>query len=43
MAKAVITFKLMPEAPDTNLTSIKEKASVIAKNAGAIGQMQTKE
>ena len=43
MAKAVITFKLMPEAPDTNLSTIKDKASVIAKKAGAIGEMQVKE
>jgi len=43
MAKAVVTFKLMPEAPDVDLASIKKKALAIAKDAGSIGQMQAKE
>ena len=43
MAKAVITFKLMPESPEVNLNQIKEKALVIAKKHGAIGEMQAKE
>ena len=43
MAKAVITFKLMPESPHANLSSIKKKAEIIAKDAGAIGEMQIKE
>ena len=43
MANAIITFKLMPESPDIDLEPIKEKALKIAKEAGAIGQMQSKE
>ena len=43
MAKAIVTFKLMPEAPDADLASIKKKALAIAKDAGSIGQMQAKE
>ncbi|HLC91388.1 MAG TPA: hypothetical protein VJI15_06505 [Candidatus Nanoarchaeia archaeon] len=43
MAKAIVTFKLMPEAPDVDLASIKKKALAIAKDAGSIGQMQAKE
>lgn len=43
MAKAVITFKLMPESPDTDLAPIKEKAEAIAKEAGAIGEMRVLE
>lgn len=43
MAKAVITFKLMPESPHSNLNYIKKKAEIIAKEAGAIGEMQIKE
>ena len=43
MAKAIITFKLMPESPDANLNKIKEKALAIAKKNGAIGEMQSKE
>ena len=42
MAKAIITFKLMPESPDVNLEVISKKAQDIAQKAGAIGQMQTK-
>lgn len=42
MAKAIVTFKLMPESPDVNLEEISQKAQDIAKKAGAIGQMQTK-
>ena len=43
MAKAVITFKLMPESPEVDLEAIKEKALQIAKEAGSIGEMQIKE
>jgi elongation factor 1-beta len=43
MGKAIITFKLMPESPEVNLDIIKEKAQSIAKEAGAIGEMQVKE
>ncbi|HLC97457.1 MAG TPA: elongation factor 1-beta [Candidatus Nanoarchaeia archaeon] len=43
MAKAIITFKLMPESPDVDLAPIKEQALAIAKKHGAIGQMQAQE
>lgn len=43
MAKAIITFKLMPESPDVDLEPIKEQALRIAKEQGAIGEMQAKE
>ncbi|PIN75405.1 elongation factor 1-beta [Candidatus Woesearchaeota archaeon CG10_big_fil_rev_8_21_14_0_10_36_11] len=43
MARVIITFKLMPESPDVDLAPIKEKAELIAREAGAIGQMQVKE
>lgn len=43
MARAIITFKLMPESPDIDLEPIKEAALAIAKKNGAIGQMQAKE
>ena len=43
MAKAVITFKLMPESPEVDLEPIKEEAKRIAQEAGAIGEMQVKE
>ena len=43
MARAVITFKLMPEAPDTNLELIKKEAMRMARDAGALGEMQVKE
>ena len=33
----------MPESPETDLEPIKEKALVIAKEAGSIGDMQVKE
>ena len=33
----------MPESPDVDLEPIKEKALAIAKDSGAIGQMQAKE
>ncbi len=42
MAKAIITFKLMPESPDVDLEPIKNQAMDIARKAGAIGQMQTR-
>jgi elongation factor 1-beta len=43
IAKAVITFKLMPESPDVDLEKIKIKALEVAKEAGSIGEMQSKE
>ena len=43
MARAIITFKLMPESPDVNLEPIKEKAQKIAKKHGAIGSLVVKE
>jgi len=43
MAKAVITFKLMPESVEIDLKPITKKALAIAKDAGAIGEMQSKE
>jgi len=43
MAKAIITFKLMPESPDVDLEVIKNEAQVIARDEGAVGQMQVKE
>jgi elongation factor 1-beta len=43
MGKAIITFKIMPEDVETDLGPIKEKAEVIAREAGAIGEMQVKE
>lgn len=43
MAKAIITFKLMPESPETDRKPIAETALKIAKENGAIGQMQSKE
>lgn len=43
MAKAIITFRLMPESPDINLIPIKEKALAIAKKYNSIGEMQAKE
>jgi len=43
MAKAIITFKLMPEGPEVDFEAIKEKALAIAKENGAVGEMQAKE
>lgn len=43
MARAIITFKLMPESPDVDLEPIKKQAEEIAKQQGAIGQLQVKE
>jgi len=43
MGKVVITFKLMPVSPKVDLSLIKEKAKAIAREAGAIGEMQVKE
>jgi len=43
MAKAIITFKLMPESPDVDLGPIKQKALAIARENGSIGEMQVKE
>ncbi len=43
MARAVITFKLMPDSPETDLEAIKKEALVLAKEGGALGEMQTQE
>ncbi len=43
MARAVITFKIMPDSPKTDLKLIREKALAIAKESGAIGGMLAKE
>jgi len=43
MAKAIITFKLMPESPEVDFAAIKEKALELAREGGAIGEMQSKE
>ncbi len=43
MAKAIITFKLMPESPDLDLEAIKIQAQEIATAEGAVGQTQAKE
>jgi len=43
MARAIITFKLMPESPEIDLAPIKEKAMQIAKEGNAIGELQSKE
>jgi len=43
MAKAIITFRLMPESPEVDLQPIKEKALAIAKEHHSIGEMQAKE
>lgn len=43
MAKAIITFKLMPESPEADLVHMRDEALAIAKKNGAIGQMQAKE
>ena len=43
MARAIITFKLMPESPEIDLNKIKDIAINLAKEAGAIGEMQSKE
>lgn len=43
MARAIITFKLMPDSPEVDLEPIKAKAQEIAKQNGALGQTQAKE
>ena len=43
MGKAVITFKIMPTSPEVDLEPIKQEAQKIARDAGAIGEMQVKE
>lgn len=43
MAKAIITFKLMPKSVKENLANIKNKALEIAKEAGSIGEMRANE
>ena len=43
MARAIITFKLMPESPEIDLEIIKKQAQRIAQENGAVGQTQVKE
>lgn len=42
MGNAVVTFKLMPQSPETDVEAIKVAAEKIAKEAGAKGNTQTK-
>ena len=42
MAKAIITFKLMPESPDVDFDAIAANAEAIAKAQGALGDTRTK-
>ena len=42
MANAIVTFKIMPESPETDLDTIKDAALVIAKEGGSKGEMQAK-
>jgi translation elongation factor EF-1beta len=39
MAKAIITFKLMPESPEVDLVKVEQEGLKIAKDNGAIGEM----
>lgn len=41
MAKAVVTFKLMPETPEVDYESIAAKALEITKSEGAIGEQRS--
>ena len=43
MSDAIITFKLMPESPETDLEKVKSEALSIAKKHGSIGDMRTEE
>ncbi len=43
MARAVITFKLMPDSPEADLAPIKREAQAIAVEGGAIGETKTEE
>ncbi len=43
MARAIITFKIMPDSPEIDLEPIKARAQEIAKENGALGQTQVKE
>lgn len=43
MARAIITFRLMPEDANVPLDPIKKQAEKIAKENGAIGQMLIEE
>ena len=42
MSNGIITFKIMPESPDSNCETIKEQALKIAKDHGSKGEMQAK-
>ena len=43
MAKAIITFKIMPGDAGVDLDPIKEQAQKIAKENGAVGEMVVEE
>lgn len=43
MARAIVTFKLMPESPEIDLEPIKKKAQEILKKYGAWGETKIKE
>lgn len=43
MARAIITFRLMPTSPDVDLQPIKEQAMTLAREGGAMGEIQAKE
>jgi len=42
MANSIVTFKIMPESPETDLESIKQKCFDIGANNGAKGNMDAK-
>ena len=42
MANGIVTFKVMPESPEIDVESIKEKMLEIAKKHGSKGEMQSK-
>ena len=42
MGNAIVTFKVMPDSPDTDVEQIKEQALEIARKHGAKGEMQSK-
>ncbi len=43
MANAIVTFKIMPESPDIDLSQVKDRAMQIAKEAGSMGDMISEE
>ncbi|MBN1923258.1 MAG: elongation factor 1-beta [Nanoarchaeota archaeon] len=40
MAQVVITFKIMPESPDVDLTALQSKAESIISKAGEVGKVE---